>query len=109
MQRRNQLSIHLQQRLSTRAHNEPLPADISRPLLRNRIRQFLGSRELPSTITIRAKEIRVAEFTNSLRTILLSPAPQIASAEPAKHRRAPSIHALALQRVKNLFDRVRHS
>jgi hypothetical protein len=43
-----------------------------------------------------------------LRAICLTPAPEIASAEAAEDSGASGVHALALQRVENLFDRVCH-
>ena len=42
------------------------------------------------------------------RPVVLAAAPQVAAGEPAEHRRPPGLRALALQRVENLLDRVRH-
>ena len=55
-----------------------------------------------------ADEIGVAELTNRARAIFLSARPEIAAAESTEDRGAPSLRALALQRVEDLFDRVGH-
>jgi hypothetical protein len=98
----------LQQRLTSGAYNEPLSAVVLRPPLRNLLGKLLRGAELASTVAIGAKKICVAEFTDCLRAICLTPAPEIASAEAAEDSGASGVHALALQRVENLFDRVCH-
>jgi hypothetical protein len=104
VQRIDQRRIQLQQGFSSCADDEPLSAVVPRPTLSNRIRELVRRAELAAAVTIRSEEIRVAEFADCLRAIRLAAAPEIASTEAAEDSSAPGIYALALQRVKDLFD-----
>ncbi len=104
-------AIQLQQRLAARTHHKT-PSSASScsgqaapshpPALPP---SQTSRRPRPST----SDKFRVAESADRFdaRSALAS-RPQIASREPAEHRRASRLSALALQRIENLFDRVAH-
>jgi hypothetical protein len=67
----------------------------------------IGCRGEPSAArSIRADEVGVAELADRAVPVAFVPGPQVATGEPAEHRRTPSVSALALQRVEDLLDSV---
>jgi hypothetical protein len=125
MQLVDQRIIELQQWLPASAHDElplthapsPVPnpgfprfsfrVPCSSPASVDCVRKLIRARE-SAAIRSDADEIGVAELAHGSRAILLSSRPQVATGEAAKNRSAASLRTLALQRVKNLFHRVRH-
>ena len=75
----------------------------------DRTGKIFGGREFATAHTIRADEVRVAEFAHRVRTVALKPGPQIAAGEAQEHRRTSRPRSLTLQGVVNFFDGVSHA
>ena len=68
---------------------------------------FFGAREF-ATVRSSPDKIGIAELANRSRPVFFSPRPEVAAGKAAEHRGASCLSALALERVKNLLDRVCH-
>src|SRR5262249_5616482 len=108
MQGIEQAAVDLQQRLASGQHDEPPPSPAC-PLLLDRLSELLGRAVAAAARSVGADEIRVAELASRGRAIRLPPGPQVTPCESAEHRRAAGVRSLALQRQKDLLDRVAHA
>ena len=99
--------IELQQGLAARA--DDIAALASRPCRRHGIGEVIGARKLATARPVGADKIGVAETTYRVGTVLLTPGPEIAAGESKEHGRPAGLRTLALQRVVDFPDRVRHS
>ena len=107
---RNQRLIELQGGLSPREYDESMPAvaSLARPTRQDPLRERRGIDKPASSGPIGTHEIRIAEPADGGRSIPFQPAPEIAAAEPAEHRRPARLGAFALQRGIDFLDRVGH-
>ncbi|MGF6730749.1 hypothetical protein OKW50_002830 [Paraburkholderia youngii] len=80
-----------------------------RPLRRDHRDEFVRCAVLAAVLSVGADEVGVAETADGFRAILFAARPQIAACKTAEHGRPPGIRALALQRVEDFLDRVRHA
>jgi len=104
----DQGTVELQQRFAAGEHHVfagrisgwPQAVDLGRQQVR-----FL---ELAAAFAIGADEIGIAELAHGARAVGFAPGPEVAAGKPAKHGRPPSMGALALQGVEDLFDAVSH-
>src|SRR5882757_10852972 len=107
MQRIDQRSIRLQQRLAAGQHHIAV-GTLAGPLRGDGVGKFLRGRKAAAERAVGADEIGIAKLAGRGRAILLAAAPQVAAREAAKHRRAAGMGAFALQGQKDLLDRVTH-
>src|SRR5207302_9623631 len=100
--------VELQQGLAARAHDEAAGTrrSRSRPGRQHGSREGSARVEPPTTGTVRADEVRVAEAAPRRGAIFLAPGPQIAARESQQHRGAPDVGPLALERVVDLLHGV---
>src|SRR5262249_26565346 len=75
---------------------------------RDRSRQFRRRCEAPATGAVGADEIGIAETADGRRAIRLAAGPEVAARETAEDCRTARVGALALEREKDLFQRVAH-
>ena len=106
MQRVDQRSVDLEQRLAARQHCEA-PAGLS-PQRRGGARDALGVGELAAALPVHADEIGVAELADRLFPVLLAAGPQVAAGEADEDRAPAGMDALALKRQEHFLDRVAH-
>ena len=78
------------------------------PLSINRDCQGLRISEAATIHAIDTHKIGIAKAADSVESIFLATAPQIATGKAAEHRRAPGLCALALQGMEDFFDAVAH-
>src|SRR5262245_62084756 len=109
MQCLNQRRVELQQRFTARQHNKTALPFFRWPSFRNCVDQLFASTEASAAVAVCADKFRITELADSPRPISLTARPEIAAGKAAEHRCAPCIPTFALQRVKDLFYRVRHS
>src|SRR5215470_6573131 len=107
MDRVNERSVKLQQRLSAGEDDEP-PWPCGRPGLRDGQRERLRRFKAAAACSIGANEIRIAKTADGAGAILLPTGPEIAAAEPTEHRGASCLSTFALQRFENLLDQEDH-
>jgi hypothetical protein len=98
--------VELEKWLASRTDNEALAIALASPGARHCIREILGCRE-SSAIWTGPHEVCVAELADSTRAILFTSAPQIATRETTKDRRASRVRSLALKSVEDFLDCVR--
>nr|GEU28565.1 hypothetical protein [Tanacetum cinerariifolium] len=104
----NQRRIELQQRFAAREHDVFAGGVRRRPQRVDGGGQLLGGLELAAAFAVGAHEIGVAELADGRGAVALASGPQVTARKPAEHGGAPGMGALALQRVKNLFDATDH-
>ena len=102
VQRIDQCSIQLQQRLSAGADDVRIAAP--RPVAGDGISQRPGRCELAASRAVRADKLGIAKPANGAGAIPLAAGPEIAAREAQEHRRAPGPGALTLQREVNFPD-----
>jgi hypothetical protein len=81
---------------------------LTRPILRDALRQGAGCLKLSTSISIDPDEIRVTEVAHGGGPIALEAGPQVAPRKSTKDRRAARMSTFALQCVKDLFDGIGH-
>src|SRR6266851_8301777 len=110
MQSPDRSLVKLQERLTAGAHHEPAGTRLRLPGPRssNRARQVPGGGEPPPARPFGADEIGVAELADRAAAVFFPASPQVATGEPAEHRRASGMRALTLEGVEDLLDPVGH-
>lgn len=99
--------VQLQQRLTTRAHDEGATRGSMGPRLGDSSCELGGRAETASTPSIGTYEVGVAPrgaATRPLGSIAVAPAPEIAASKPKEHGCAARLRAFPLERVIELLD-----
>ena len=110
VQRADQRSLQLEQRLAAGADDQAPPRRIGgRPERRDRRSQRLGGCEPASARSVGADELGIAEPTGGVGAVGLPARPEVASREAAEDGGPAGVGALALQGVEDFLDRVRHA
>ncbi|ABA49515.1 hypothetical protein BURPS1710b_0356 [Burkholderia pseudomallei 1710b] len=108
VQRVDERLIELQHRLAARADDEAIRL-ARRPERRDPRRERSGILELAAVLAVGADEVGIAEAAHRAVAVRFAPRPEVAAGEPAEHGRTAGVRALALQRIENFLDRVRHA
>src|SRR6266851_1788427 len=110
MQSPDRSLVKLQERLTAGAHHEPAGTRLRLPGpgSGDRAGQVRGGGEPAPTRPVSAGEIGVAELAYRTGAVFLPAGPQVATGEPAEHRRSASMRAFTLEGVEDLLDPVGH-
>src|SRR5947209_492584 len=106
VERLDKALIHLKQRFAPRAdHERPGQVGVGgRPVVRHGSRQRSGGREAPSSRSITADKVRIAEPADGAGAVLFPAGPEIAAGKPTENGGPARVGSLALQGVEDLLD-----
>ena len=107
MQCGDERDVDLQQRLAAGQHDKSAMC-LRGPHFLDGVGQIVGRTIAAAPRAVGSDEIRVAEGADRVGAVGLVPGPQIAAGEPAQHRDATGLRALALQGLEYLFHRIGH-